>query len=63
MSAFGGKADIAAKPLTRDDAADRGEYRKAAGATALGAQQAFTAANRRIACDADHIPNCTSLVT
>jgi len=33
--------------LLRDEgAADRGEYRQAAGATALGVQQAFTAARR-----------------
>jgi hypothetical protein len=31
MSAFGGKADIAAKLLTKDEARrDRGEYRQAA---------------------------------
>jgi hypothetical protein len=35
MSAFGGKADIAAKLLSKDEApADRGEYRQAAGAIA-----------------------------
>src|SRR6516162_9167204 len=30
MSAFGGKADIATKLLTKDGMADRGEYRQAA---------------------------------
>jgi hypothetical protein len=45
MSAFGGKADIEAKVLTRDEARRiGGEYREAAGTITVDARQAKAAA-------------------